>query len=91
MRWAAVPSGFRTQAGAWVNTAVNAGSSGGAAGVGLLVGHLPLGWCFVLSGAVSLTAALVALRTAPTAAPAPVSERETGPGEEGEAAEPSRF
>ncbi|MEW2165217.1 MFS transporter [Streptomyces sp. NPDC007084] len=90
---ASVPPGIRTQAGAWVNTAVNAGGSGGAAGVGLLVGRLPLGWCFVISGAVSLTAALVSVRTGwtarsstpPTAAGAhraAVSERGTDPGEE---------
>ena len=30
----AAPPGFRTQAGAWVNTVVNAGSSGDAAGAG---------------------------------------------------------
>ena len=73
---AAVPPGLRTQAGAWVNTAVNAGGSGGAAGIGLLVGRLPVGWCFAVSAAVSLTAALVALpgasasRGAATACPA---------------------
>jgi MFS family permease len=54
----AAPSGFRTQAGAWVNTAVNAGSSVGAAAVGLLVGRLPLALCFAASGAVALVAAL---------------------------------
>ncbi|MFJ4829957.1 MFS transporter [Streptomyces sp. NPDC088747] len=51
--------GFRTQAGAWVNTAVNAGSSAGAAGVGLLVGQLSLGWCFAGAGAAALLVALV--------------------------------
>jgi len=60
----AAPPGFRTQAGAWVNTAVNAGSSGGAAGVGLLVGRLPLGLCFVVSGAVALAAALLSASSA---------------------------
>ncbi|MET8585593.1 MFS transporter [Streptomyces collinus] len=87
---AAAPAGFRTQAGAWVNTAVNAGSSGGAAGVGLLLGQLPLGWCFAISGAVSLTAALVTLLKAPAAPTVrlpSVPERETA-GEED--AEPSR-
>ncbi|MEV5984878.1 MFS transporter [Streptomyces sp. NPDC052051] len=48
------PPGFRTQAGAWVNTAVNAGGSGGSAAVGALVAHLPLGLCFALSGSVAL-------------------------------------
>ncbi|MET9891340.1 MFS transporter [Streptomyces sp. NPDC006465] len=79
---AAAPPGFRTQAGAWVNTAVNAGSSGGAAGAGLLVGQVPLGWCFALSGAVALAAGLIALRATPRA---PVPADGTAPAE----AEPS--
>jgi MFS family permease len=58
----AAPPGYRTQAGAWVNTAVNAGNSGGAAGVGLLVGHLSLGLCFALSGAVAVAAGLISVR-----------------------------
>ncbi|MGW7612817.1 MFS transporter [Streptomyces sp. NPDC054766] len=66
---AAAPPGFRTQAGAWVNTAVNAGSSGGAAGAGLLVGRLPLGLCFALSGTLALAAALVCVRNARTPRP----------------------
>ncbi|MFC8077134.1 MFS transporter [Streptomyces sp. NPDC057307] len=49
----------RTQAGAWVNTAVNAGSSGGTALVGLLVGKLPLSLCFVLMAAPALLCAAV--------------------------------
>ncbi|MFF6997375.1 MFS transporter [Streptomyces sp. NPDC008313] len=53
------PPGFRTQAGAWVNTAVNAGGSAGAATVGLLVTHAPLGLCFALAGTVALLAAAV--------------------------------
>lgn len=61
---AALP-GSRTQAGAWVNTAVNAGSSTGAATAGLLVERLPLGVCFAAAGAVAMVAALVgALATA---------------------------
>ncbi|KOG34384.1 MFS transporter [Streptomyces resistomycificus] len=52
----AAPAGFRTQAGAWVNTAVNAGSSAGAATMGVLVERLPLGVCFVVSGGVSVIA-----------------------------------
>lgn len=51
----------RTQAGAWVNTAVNAGSSGGTALVGLLVGKLPLSLCFVLMAAPALLCAAVTL------------------------------
>ncbi|MCX5360695.1 MFS transporter [Streptomyces sp. NBC_00124] len=55
----AAPPGFRTQAGAWVNTAVNAGSSTGAATAGLLVERLPLGECFAVAGAAAMVAALV--------------------------------
>ncbi|MCW8383651.1 MFS transporter [Streptomyces justiciae] len=57
----AAPEGFRTQAGAWVNTAVNAGSSTGAATAGLLVERLPLGVCFVVAGGVALGAAGVSV------------------------------
>ncbi|MFE2418169.1 MFS transporter [Streptomyces hokutonensis] len=46
----------RTQAGAWVNTAVNAGSSGGSVVTGLLIGRLPVGVCFVISGVVAVVA-----------------------------------
>ncbi|MCM2410916.1 MFS transporter [Streptomyces sp. RKAG290] len=52
----------RTQAGAWVNTAVNAGSSGGTAVVGLLVGRLPLPVCFALAAAPALLCAAAVLR-----------------------------
>ncbi|WP_265566600.1 MFS transporter [Streptomyces hygroscopicus] len=52
--------GFRTRAGAWVNTAVNAGCSVGSAAVGALVGHLPLVLCFAASGAVTVAAATLA-------------------------------
>ncbi|MGW8569929.1 MFS transporter [Streptomyces niveus] len=51
----------RTRAGAWVNTAVNAGSSGGTALVGVLVGRLPLSLCFVLVAAPALVCAAVTL------------------------------
>ncbi|MEX3103049.1 MFS transporter [Streptomyces sp. ST1015] len=44
----------RTRAGAWINTAVNAGSSAGAAGAGLLLARAPLGVCFAAAGAVAL-------------------------------------
>ncbi|MER7189986.1 MFS transporter [Streptomyces flaveolus] len=54
-----VPPGFRNRAGAWVNAAVNAGMSGGAAAVGLLVERLPLPVCFAVSGAVAVAVALV--------------------------------
>ncbi|MFE2535185.1 MFS transporter [Streptomyces sp. NPDC059371] len=66
---AAAPPGFRTQAGAWVNTAVNAGSSVGTAGAGLLVGRLPLGLCFAVSGAAAMAAALASVRSARTPRP----------------------
>ncbi|MEV6479438.1 MFS transporter [Streptomyces sp. NPDC051576] len=49
----------RTQAGAWVNMAVNAGSSGGSVVAGLLIGRLPLGVCFVLAGVVAVVAGAV--------------------------------
>lgn len=51
----------RTRAGAWVNTAVNAGSSGGTALVGVLVGRLPLSLCFVLVAAPALVCAVATL------------------------------
>jgi MFS family permease len=75
----AAPPGCRTQAGAWVNTAVNAGSSGGAAGVGLLVGQLSLGLCFAVSGAVAVCAALISVWAAHTA-PVPQKSPSDAPG-----------
>ncbi|WP_345943499.1 MFS transporter [Streptomyces sp. SID8352] len=56
---ASVPPGFRVRAGAWVNTAVNAGSSAGMAAVGLLLERVPPAGCFALCGACALAAALV--------------------------------
>ncbi|MCO6010717.1 MFS transporter [Actinoallomurus purpureus] len=53
--------GGRTRAGAWVNTAFNAGSSFGAAMAGQLVGRLPLACCFVAAAAPALLPALAAL------------------------------
>ncbi|MFE1837638.1 MFS transporter [Streptomyces sviceus] len=56
----------RTQAGAWVNTAVNAGSTLGTAAAGALVGHLPVAGCFAATGvAVVLTALAVGRSAAP--------------------------
>jgi MFS family permease len=52
--------GSRTQAGAWVNMAVNAGSSGGALAAGLLIGALPLPMCFAVAGSAALIAAAAA-------------------------------
>ncbi|MFA0841289.1 MFS transporter [Streptomyces rochei] len=69
--------GFRTRAGAWCNTAVNAGLSAGAGAVGLLVERLPLPACFAVSGAVAVAAALVPGRRRDRSAgrPGPVSRR----------------
>ncbi|MFC0601598.1 MFS transporter [Streptomyces palmae] len=39
----------RTRAGAWVNTAFNAGSAGASVAAGVLVGRLPLALCFALA------------------------------------------
>lgn len=39
----------RTRAGAWVNTALNAGSTGATAAAGFLVDHLPLPLCFAVA------------------------------------------
>lgn len=67
--------GRRTQAGAWVNTAVNAGISGGTAAAGLLVARLPLGVCFALAGGVTLLSALACVGRRPkTAGPCPGPE-----------------
>lgn len=59
------PPGRRIQAGAWVNTAVNAGVSAGTAAAGLLVARLPLGVCFALAGGVTLLTALACLGRGP--------------------------
>jgi MFS family permease len=53
--------GTRTRAGAWVNTAVNGGSSGGTAAAGLLLGRLPLAACFAVTALPVLAAAVTAL------------------------------
>ncbi|MFE6801602.1 MFS transporter [Streptomyces sp. NPDC057681] len=55
---------FRTQAGAWVNTAVNAGISAGTAGAGLLVARLPLAVCFAVAAAAPVAAAVWGVRGA---------------------------
>ncbi|WP_329221092.1 MFS transporter [Streptomyces sp. NBC_01485] len=47
----------RVRAGAWVNTAVNAGSTAGTAVAGALAGRLPVGVCFAVTGAVVLATA----------------------------------
>ncbi|MGW5370942.1 MFS transporter, partial [Streptomyces sp. NPDC004011] len=53
--------GFRTRAGAWVNTAVNAGGSAGSAVAGALIGRLPLTVCFMVSGAAAVVAGMMAM------------------------------
>ncbi|MEU1346471.1 MFS transporter [Streptomyces sp. NPDC005795] len=57
-----VDAARRTQAGAWVNTAFNAGSSGGTAVVGLLVDRLPIALCFGLAAAPALVCAAAVAR-----------------------------
>lgn len=54
----------RTRAGAWVNTAFNAGSTAATAGAGLLVGRLPLALCFVLAALAPVLAGLVGVLAA---------------------------
>ncbi|WP_335937889.1 MFS transporter [Streptomyces sp. PTD5-9] len=49
----------RTRAGAWVNTAVNAGSALGGATTGLLVDRLPPSVCFAIAAAPALACAAV--------------------------------
>ncbi|GAA2674258.1 MFS transporter [Streptomyces lunalinharesii] len=51
----------RTTAGAWVNTAFNAGSAGATAATGLLVGHLPLPVCCALVATPVVLSAATAL------------------------------
>jgi MFS family permease len=57
-----VAEGVRTRAGAWVNTAVNAGSSVGAAAVGLLVDRLSSAVCFAVAAVPALLCAAVVAR-----------------------------
>ncbi|GHG31168.1 MFS transporter [Streptomyces filamentosus] len=54
----------RTRAGAWVNTAFNAGSTAATAGAGLLVGRLPLPLCFVLAALAPVLAGLAGVLAA---------------------------
>ncbi|MEU9459254.1 MFS transporter [Streptomyces sp. NPDC058322] len=57
-----VGAGSRTQAGAWVNTAINAGSSVGVAVVGLLVDHLSPAVGFAVAAVPALLCAAVVTR-----------------------------
>ncbi|MER5207252.1 MFS transporter [Streptomyces sp. NPDC002825] len=52
-----VDPGQRTRAGAWVNTAFNAGTTAATAGAGLLVGRLPLSVCFAVAALPAVLAA----------------------------------
>ncbi|MEU1229129.1 MFS transporter [Streptomyces sp. NPDC005828] len=54
----AVGEEWRTRAGAWVNTAFNAGTTAATAGAGLLVGRLPLPLCFALAALPAVLAAV---------------------------------
>ncbi|GAA1552204.1 hypothetical protein GCM10009678_38890 [Actinomadura kijaniata] len=54
--------GSRTRAGAWVNTAFNAGPSTGTAGAGMLLGGVPLAWCTALAALPLLATAVAARR-----------------------------
>ncbi|WP_330282233.1 MFS transporter [Streptomyces sp. NBC_00588] len=51
------PPESRVRAGAWVNTGVNAGTTAGAAGAGLLVSGVSLALCFAATGAAALLTA----------------------------------
>ncbi|HTF06742.1 MAG TPA: MFS transporter [Asanoa sp.] len=57
----AAPAAARTRAGTWVNSAFNAGSSGGTAAVGLLIGRAPLSVCFAVAALPLLLTATAAL------------------------------
>jgi predicted MFS family arabinose efflux permease len=78
----------RTQAGAWVNTAFNAGSAGATAATGWLVGRLPLAMCFALAAAPAVLSAAMVLdrprRPAAEATPAttavPAPDESAAPG-----------
>lgn len=80
--------GARVQAGAWVNTAVNAGISTGAAAAGLLVGRLPLEAGFALAGGAALLAA--AAVAVGTRYPRALPQQEQEHGQEAGAAEQAR-
>ncbi len=51
----------RIQAGTWVNSAFNAGNSGGTTTAGLLLGQVPLSMCFVAAAAPTLASTVTAL------------------------------
>ncbi|MFG2823916.1 MFS transporter [Kitasatospora sp. NPDC048365] len=68
----------RTQAGAWVNAAFNAGGSIGTAGIGLAADRLPAALCFLLAAAPVLAALTATTRpTRQPRQPRPVPEQAT--------------
>ncbi|WP_199565244.1 MFS transporter [Spongiactinospora rosea] len=67
----------KTQAGAWINTAFNAGSATGSASAGLLIERLALTACFAIGALPPLLGALAGMRK-PRNAAAPFRE-ETSP------------
>lgn len=58
---AAVAPEARTRAGAWVNTAVNAGSTGGTAAAGVAAGQLSVAGCFAVTGGLVMAAAILSM------------------------------
>ncbi len=60
---ASAAPGSRTRAGAWVNTALNAGTSAATAATGLLIGRVPLPLCFALAALPALLAAAALVLT----------------------------
>ncbi|WP_424862343.1 MFS transporter [Streptomyces sp. MMS24-I29] len=61
-----VDPGARTRAGAWVNTAINAGSALGSATMGLLVDRLAPPLCFAIAAVPALVCAAVVACGAPS-------------------------
>ena len=64
----------RTRAGAWVNTAFNTGSAIGTAAAGLLLGTLPLAWCFAIAALPALLSAATIVRPVLARRPTPVEQ-----------------
>lgn len=68
----------RIQAGTWVNSAFNAGSSGGTTTAGLLLGQLSLPACFVVAAVPALASTATAL-VRPRQAARPATATKTAP------------
>ncbi|WP_319769905.1 MFS transporter [Streptomyces europaeiscabiei] len=68
---ASAPPAARTRSGAWVNTAVNAGITTGAATSGLLVAHFSPALGFALAGGAALLATAVGVGRLRGRAPEP--------------------